>query len=121
MMLIADSGSTKTDWALVTPGAVTTVSTQGLNPYQWDAEGMVGVLTEELLPQLQTIPDYIDECEALLSESAKLNFKMWNPAQDASMNGGQIINGDERMSFHDAVARIKKNYNLHLQSVLDNL
>lgn len=75
----------------------------------------------ELLPQLQTIPDYIDECEALLSESAKLNFKMWNPAQDASMNGGQIINGDERMSFHDAVARIKKNYNIHLQFVLDNL
>ena len=58
----------------------------------------------ELLPQLQTIPDYIDECEALLSESA-----------------GQIINGDERMSFHDAVARIKKNYNIHLQFVLDNL
>ena len=75
----------------------------------------------ELLPQLQTIPDYIDECEALLSESAKLNFKLWNPAEDASMNGGQIINGDERMSFHDAVARIKKNYNLHLQFVLDNL
>lgn len=75
----------------------------------------------ELLPQLQTIPDYIDECEALLSESAKLNFQMWNPAEDASMNGGQIINGDERMAFHDAVARIKKNYNIHLQFVLDNL
>ena len=75
----------------------------------------------ELLPQLNTIPDYIDECEALLTESAKLNFQMWNPAEDASMNGGQIINGDERMSFHDAVARIKKNYNIHLQFVLDNL
>ena len=75
----------------------------------------------ELLPQLQTIPDYIDECEALLTESAKLNFQMWNPAEDASQNGGQIINGDERMTFHDAVARIKKNYNIHLQFVLDNL
>lgn len=75
----------------------------------------------ELLPQLQTIPDYIDECEALLTESAKLNFQMWDPAQDASQNGGQIINGDERMSFHDAVQRIKKNYNIHLQFVLDNL
>jgi hypothetical protein len=46
---------------------------------------------------------------------------MWNPAEDASMNSGKIINGDERMSFHDAVARIKKNYNIHLQFVLDNL
>ena len=61
MMLIADSGSTKTDWALVTPGAVTTVSTQGLNPYQWDAEGMVGVLTEELLPQLRA--DEVDSVQ----------------------------------------------------------
>ncbi len=75
----------------------------------------------ELLPQLQTIPDFIDECEALLSESAKLNFQMWNPAEDASMNSGKIINGDERMTFHYAVDRIKKNYNIHLQFVLDNL
>ena len=52
MMLIADSGSTKTDWAILAPEAVTTVSTQGLNPYQWSTEGMVRVLTDELLPQL---------------------------------------------------------------------
>ena len=49
----------------------------------------------------------MDECERLLTESAKLNFAMWNPAEDASQNGGNIINGDERMSFHDAVARLK--------------
>ena len=65
---------------------------------------------EELLPQLQTIPDYMDECEKLLTESARLNFQMWNPAGDASQNGGRIINGDENMSFHDAVARLKTIY-----------
>ena len=75
----------------------------------------------ELLPQLETIPAYIDECEALLKESAELNCQMWDPAQDASQNGGHIINGDERMSFHDAVQRIKKNYLIHLQLILDTL
>lgn len=71
----------------------------------------------ELLPQLETIPDYMDECERLLTESAKLNFAMWNPAEDASQNGGNIINGDERMSFHDAVARLKSIYKDRLQVI----
>ena len=71
----------------------------------------------ELLPKLQTIPDYMDECERLLTESAKLNFAMWNPAEDASQNGGNIINGDERMSFHDAVARLKSIYKDRLQVI----
>ena len=62
---------------------------------------------QELLPQLETIPAYMDECEKLLTASAKLNFAMWNPAEDASQNGGHIINGDENLSFHDAVTRLK--------------
>lgn len=71
----------------------------------------------ELLPQLETIPAYMDECEALLTESAKLNFAMWNPADDRSQNGGQIINGDENLSFHAAVQRLKQNYEKHLQVI----
>ena len=69
---------------------------------------------QELLPELKKIPDYMDECEKLLTESAKLNFAMWNPAEDASMNDGHIINGDERMTFHDAIARLKDNYRTRL-------
>ena len=65
---------------------------------------------QELLPQLETIPDFIDETEKLLSKSATLNFKMWYPAEDASMNGGHIINGDEKLPFHNAVERLKANY-----------
>ena len=42
---------------------------------------------------------------------------MWNPAEDASQNGGNIINGDERMSFHDAVARLKSIYKDRLQVI----
>ena len=65
---------------------------------------------KELLPALQTIPAYIDECQALLRKSAELNFAMWNPADDKSQNGGKIINGDENMTFDDAVARLRTIY-----------
>ncbi len=51
-MLIADSGSTKTDWALVGAGAVVRLSTQGINPYQLSPEQIGGLLREELCPRL---------------------------------------------------------------------
>ncbi len=76
---------------------------------------------QELLPELKKIPDYMDECEKLLTESAKLNFAMWNPADDASMNGWQIINGDENMTFHNAIARLKSNYKERLGVIPKNL
>lgn len=75
---------------------------------------------EELLPQLETIPSYIDTLQKTLSESAKLNFKMWDPSQDASMNGGYIINGDEWMTFSSAVDRIKSIYKERLQVILSS-
>ena len=76
---------------------------------------------QELLPELKKIPDYMDECEKLLTESAKLNFAMWNPAEDASMNDGHIVNGDENMTFHDAVARLKSIYKERLRVIPANL
>lgn len=76
---------------------------------------------QELLPQLETIPEYMEECRALLSKSAQLNFKMWNPADDRTQNGGRIINGDENLSFDAAVDRLKKNYNTHLQVIQRSL
>ena len=66
---------------------------------------------QELLPQLQTIPAYMDECERLLTSSAALNFAMWNPAEDG------MINGDEKMTFHDAVARLKTIYQERLNVI----
>ena len=47
-LLIADSGSTKTDWAL---GSLR-LKTQGINPFHQDDDGIRTILTEELLPQL---------------------------------------------------------------------
>ena len=51
--LIADSGSTKTDWALVADeGPVFIVHTQGINPIHQDESVIRSVLTTELNPQL---------------------------------------------------------------------
>lgn len=54
MIIVADSGSTKTDWALLNPvdGTFTTFNTVGYNPYFIDEVGIVQSLTETLLPQL---------------------------------------------------------------------
>ena len=76
---------------------------------------------EELLPQFQTIPAYIDGLEKDLEKSAELNFKLWNPAQDASQNGGQIINGDENMTYHDAVRRLHDIFSERLEVIRRNL
>jgi glucosamine kinase len=53
MILIADSGSTKTDWRLLAPnGTVSQAKTIGFNPYYQDAENIYSSLEGSLLPQL---------------------------------------------------------------------
>ena len=60
MQLIADSGSTKTTWALIDKGSVKVrVNTAGLNPYFHSSESIEAVLTSELLPYL--VPDHVRE------------------------------------------------------------
>lgn len=49
MKLIADSGATKTAWALVEGGQVTYLKTQGLSPYYFTAEQIADTLRGELL------------------------------------------------------------------------
>ena len=51
-LLIADSGSTKTDWAL---GSLR-LKTQGINPFHQDDDSIRHILHEELLPQLPNSP-----------------------------------------------------------------
>ena len=54
MFLIADSGSTKTDWCLCNKGAIIQhIQTQGINPYHQSEDAIEEVLREELLPQLK--------------------------------------------------------------------
>lgn len=49
MTLIADSGSTKTDWCMEN---TTIIHTQGINPFHQSAEYIKHIVTDELLPQL---------------------------------------------------------------------
>ena len=53
MILIADSGSTKTDWCIVLNGTpVQRIGTKGLNPFFQSREDIQRELTSTLLPQL---------------------------------------------------------------------
>lgn len=54
MILIADSGSTKTAWCLT--GDTTNIfHTQGINPFQQSEEEILAVLQQELIPQLSPL------------------------------------------------------------------
>ena len=56
MILVADSGSTKTDWRIIDArGKIHQAKTAGLNPYHQSSDDMAQVLNQELLPQL-TVP-----------------------------------------------------------------
>ena len=56
--LIADSGSTKTSWALTNTetGQFTALNTIGYNPYFIDTEGIADSLKKDLLPQIDNQP-----------------------------------------------------------------
>ena len=54
MTIIADSGSTKTDWTVTGP-CEKKLSTQGLNPVLMTKEQMTSILRCELLPQMEDL------------------------------------------------------------------
>jgi glucosamine kinase len=56
MLLIADSGSTKTDWRLVNEDgkAVTSTKTEGLNPYFLSREKITAIVKEKVVPHIMT-------------------------------------------------------------------
>lgn len=53
--LIADSGSTKCEWCVVSPRKKSSYFTQGMSPYFLTPEQMEGVVRNELLPQLKKV------------------------------------------------------------------
>ena len=48
--LIADSGSTKTEWCLLINNKPKVFTSQGMSPYFVDSEGMKKILHTEVLP-----------------------------------------------------------------------
>lgn len=65
MKLIADSGSTKTDWCVLNDenGTELKVTTQGINPFHMQEEVIDGILRNELLPQIDSQTERISEIE----------------------------------------------------------
>ena len=54
MLLIADSGSTKTQWCLTGPDSVLReIRTDGINPYHMTAERIQEITEAQLLPALE--------------------------------------------------------------------
>ncbi|MCR4604079.1 MAG: ATPase [Prevotella sp.] len=58
-LIIADSGSTKTDWALGTKR----IKTQGINPFHQDDCTILAILQGELLPQLASLGLRVSDVE----------------------------------------------------------
>jgi len=56
---------------------------------------------------LEQIPAFLDREYERLLPSAELNFKMWDPAESRNMNGGRLINGDEYLTYTQAVERMR--------------
>ncbi len=52
-ILIADSGSTKTEWVLVKSKSRKYIDTQGLSPYFLNTAQIVDILTAEMMPKLK--------------------------------------------------------------------
>ncbi len=58
MILIADSGGTKTDWAIVTSASQPVVlNTQGINPVHQSREEIVRILREEFVGNMGSNPE----------------------------------------------------------------
>jgi glucosamine kinase len=55
MILIADSGSTKTDWRIVSSDKkISQLKTTGLNPYQYTPKSLLKALENELVPHVHS-------------------------------------------------------------------
>ena len=87
VILIADSGSTKTDWCVIKDGAsVMSVHTMGLNPYFQTSEEMKDEIENILMPQIGDVAfdavyfygagcvfDKVHDVRALISSCIKAN------------------------------------------------
>ena len=79
MILIADSGSTKTDWSLLSPTIDIRFTTSGLNPYHQDRRQMESVLKD--------VADRVTACQPVETEALSVYFygSGVRPEQEAPM------------------------------------
>ena len=82
MILIADSGSTKTEWALTDLTSPPTIlHTQGINPFMLTTEEIIRLLHSELMPQIfspEIIATIISTVRAAVRSNAKASKQLWS-------------------------------------------
>lgn len=103
MKLIADSGSTKTAWAVIDEhkNVVITCKTQGINPFHQDDEQILQVLKQELLPQLNVPIDEVHFYGSGVTEQmkARMNEVMHNAFPQSCVRSANDLLGAARALF----------------------
>ncbi|MEO1055145.1 MAG: N-acetylglucosamine kinase [Bacteroidota bacterium] len=92
MILIADSGASKTDWRIIDrDGQISQAKTQGFNPYLQQAEEISTEIGDALLPQIKTDIDWIYYYGAGCSSEQNINkikqvLKMYFPDAEIAVH-----------------------------------
>ncbi len=97
MILIADSGSTKTNWCLAENGqAVRSIATQGINPFHQDFDTISDIVASELLPHMNgaspvAVFFYGSGCRASKTEDMKRLLAMAFPTATTVEAHGDLL------------------------------
>lgn len=95
MKLIADSGSTKTDWSVTSGNNVAlSVKTQGINPFHQPEDAILGILTDELLPQIEPVVSSISEIHFYGSGCNEANAAVMQALLSRVFSDGVSASGD---------------------------
>ncbi|MCR5315893.1 MAG: ATPase [Bacteroidaceae bacterium] len=107
MRLIADSGSTKTDWCWAGGGQAQVCATQGINPFHQSEVVILDILSRELVPQLpsQAVVDEIcfygagctKEKSGIVAEALKTVF----PSTTHLFVGSDMLGAARAVCLHE--------------------
>jgi glucosamine kinase len=96
MIMIADSGSTKTTWVLLDQNSIKkSVTTQGLNPYFTPPDLMKSILADEFVPRVSDIPQ------------TPISRIWFYGAGCSTSNNNNLINSTLLQFFPDAVVSVE--------------
>ena len=104
------------DWGTFVPGVKSTILQEAFY-YRYlfrnaEFKSEVKKRWAQLKPSFEEIPSFIEETAAHIAESNAINSVMWPITQ--------AVNGDEELSFEDAVTRMREAY-IERLNILDNV
>lgn len=111
MILIADSGGSKTDWALVslptdTSKCVLRVRTQGLNPFHQSKDVILHTLEQELIPALIKATEQNNN-SLRKTDIAKLVTQIYFYGAGCTKNLSPIVSEALSMAFPSASVKVE--------------